>query len=86
MEGVKMAYILKKEFGVDEELFDAGTAALKVKSPFGGDKEYYVRSTYGGFDLYDEDGNKHSHVRSGTGNWHRLLADLYDEVEDDEED
>jgi hypothetical protein len=91
-----MAYVLKEKFGVDGELFEAGTVAVKVKSPYPGDikenpetgrpeviKEYFVRSTYGGFDLYDDEGNNQGHIKSGTGNCYRLLANLYDEVEDD---
>jgi hypothetical protein len=91
-----MAYVLKEKFGVDGELFEAGTVAVKVKSPYPGDikenpetgrpeviKEYFVRSTYGGFDLYDDEGNNQGHIKNGTGNCYRLLANLYDEVEDD---
>jgi len=78
-----------EKHGVDEALFLNGVTAIEIKSPYPGERgkgiSYYARAIYGGYELYDESGNRVDYVRDNTGNAARIVAMLYDGIDDEEE-
>ena len=83
-----------KKHGVDLELFQSGIVAVKIKSPYSSDinpvtlkteKTYYARSVYGGYDLYDDQGEKVDYIKSSTGDAARVARSIYDDTEECED-
>lgn len=76
-----------EKHGVDEALFLLGVAAIEIGSPYpseyGKGISYYARAIYGGYELYDESGNRFEYVRDNTGNAARIEAAIYDGIDDD---
>lgn len=78
-----------EKHGIELAIFENGQSAIKIESPYLGDigkgTTYYVRSVYGGYDLYTANGEKIDHVKSGSGNSARITAAIYNDTEQEEE-
>jgi hypothetical protein len=78
---MKKSYHIRAKHKADDELFHSGITTISVDSPFPADNnknvKYFARSVYGGFDLHDAEGNKISHISSGTAYYHRIYDQIY---------
>lgn len=78
---MQKSYHIRAKHKADEELFHSGITTITVESPFPADYKqdvkYFARNVYGGFDLHDAEGNKISHISTGTAYYHNIYNQIY---------